>query len=93
MTNAERLASIKVLVEAGFIKSHSDIYNYVPKTIFITLIGCNYQTFSRKIQRPQLFCFEDIMDLQELTGIDAITLCQLVLNDIIPPDRKHIIKK
>jgi hypothetical protein len=89
MTNIERIAGVKVLIEAGLIKSHADIFNYIPKTFFTTVHGCNYQTLCRKIQSPKLFSFHDIVGLSELLDMEAITICQLVLNDIFPPDKKH----
>jgi hypothetical protein len=67
---------------AGDLTSFRDIFNIVPKSIVAIDLGLNYDRFSKKIIKPELLSFRDIMRLAKLTGIDPKDLAGLVLTDM-----------
>jgi len=69
--NDPRYDTIKVLIEAGHIKSISDIFIFIPKTVVYKDLGANYNRFDKAIINPSLFKLQELMILAEFFGIDA----------------------
>jgi hypothetical protein len=82
MTDKDRIDSLKVLVEGGIITRYGQLFEYVPKSVIAKELIYNYQSLTRKILNPLNVDFHHIMDLNEVTGIDPLTIYRLVLNDL-----------
>lgn len=82
MTDKDRIDSLKVLVEGGIITRYRQLFEYMPKSVIAKEMVYNYQSLTRKILNPLHVDFHHIMDLNEVTGIDPLTISRLVLNDL-----------
>jgi hypothetical protein len=52
MHSDSRYEIIRVLIEAGNIKSFAEIFRYIPKTVVYRDLGVNFNRFSRAIINP-----------------------------------------
>jgi len=66
-----RYGTIKVLIEAGHIKTIQDIFQFIPKTTVYRDLGINYNRFNRAILNPSIFRLGELRQLAEMFNIDA----------------------
>lgn len=74
----KRYNALKVYVESGGIKSFTEVFDIVPKSVFVRDTGINYVRLMNKINNPEKFTVKDIMLLSELVGVDSRKIYDLV---------------
>lgn len=93
MTDDPRYGSIKVLIEAGHIKSIRDIFQYIPKTTVYKDLGINFHRFDRAIGDPSIFRMQELVVLAELFGVDAWKLIGIAYDQMLAIEKPKRKKK
>lgn len=83
-----RYSTIKVLIEAGHIKSIRDIFHFIPKTTVYRDLGINYNRFYRAIYDPSIFRLVELVRLAELFGLDARKFIEMAYEQSLTVKRK-----
>lgn len=66
-----RYDTIKVLINAGHIKTIKDIFIFIPKTVVYRDFGANFIRFDLAITNPSKFRLGELMLLAEMFDVDA----------------------
>lgn len=83
MVRDPRYESIRVLIEADYIKSIRDIFIHIPKTTVYKDLGVNFNRFDRAIQNPSIFRLQELVVLAELFGVDAKKLIDMAYDQFL----------
>jgi hypothetical protein len=83
--------------KAGDLQEFRSIFRIIPKTIISTDLGWNNAQTNKKILYPEFYCFRDVREISDLTGIPNRALVDLVVDNIIaerpkdkyPPGSSH----
>ena len=78
-----RYSTVKVLLDAGKVKSMKDLFIFMPKTIVFKDLGVNFNRFCRAINDPSGFRIAEIFVLADLFGVEPKVLLDIAYNDII----------
>lgn len=74
----KRYNALKAYIDSGGIKSFVEVFDIVPKSVFVRDTGINYVRLMNKINNPEKFTVKDIMLLSELVGVDSRKIYDLV---------------
>lgn len=83
-----RYLAAKSYIESGNIKSFTEIFDIIPKSIIVRDSGINFVRLRNKITHPDKFTVKDIVTLSKLIGIDSRRLYDLIAQAIEKPGRK-----
>jgi len=78
MVKDRRYGALKTYIDSGAIKSFTEIFDIIPKTVFVRDSGINYTRLTAKIASPEKFTVKDIVTIAELIGIDSRKLYDLI---------------
>jgi hypothetical protein len=78
----ELYATIKVLIEAGHIKTFNAVFNTVKRTNFAKDMGMNYQTLLYRIKHLGSFTVAEINAAAHLIGVDKRVIFNLIATEI-----------
>lgn len=78
----KRYNALKAYIDSGGIKSFGEVFDIVPKSVFVRDTGINYVRLMNKINNPEKFTVKDIMLLSELIGVDSRKIYDLVARAI-----------
>jgi len=78
----KRYNALKAYIDSGGIKSFSEVFDIVPKSVFVRDTGINYVRLMNKINNPEKFTVKDIMLLSELIGVDSRKIYDLVARSV-----------
>ncbi|NCU04689.1 MAG: hypothetical protein GXC73_11950 [Chitinophagaceae bacterium] len=78
----KRYSALKAYIDSGGIKSFAEVFDIVPKSVFVKDSGINYVRLMNKINNPEKFTVKDILLLAELIGIDCRKLFDLIAKAI-----------
>lgn len=86
----KRYSALKAYIESGGIKSFTELFDIVPKSIFVRDTGINYVRLTNKINNPEKFTVKDILVLSDLIGVDSKRIYELIAKMIVkkPGTRK-----
>jgi hypothetical protein len=87
MAKDKRYATVKNLITGGYIKSFSEIWDTLPKTVVARDLKKHHQTFSKLINSPEKIKFEEAIEIASLIEIDGIQIINLIYTQI-DPDKK-----
>jgi hypothetical protein len=73
-----RYNALKAYIESGEIKSFTEIFEIVPKTVIVKDSGINFVRLTNKINNPEKFTIKDIIVLAQLIGIDSRKIYHLI---------------
>lgn len=71
--------TVKVLIEAGHVKTFDQIFETLPKTVVADDLGFNNRSFSNKIQKPGMLRNEEQFAIAQRIGIDRLKIVELVI--------------
>jgi hypothetical protein len=77
MVKDKRYKVIKHLIEGGHIKSLSEIFDTIPKSVAARDFGTNYSRFTKLIENPANFRLKEIYTLARLFDIDERKMIDL----------------
>lgn len=83
-----RYNALKTYIDSGAIKSFTEIFDIIPKSIVIADSGINYTRLTNKINNPEKFTVKDIVTIAQLIGIDSRSLYSLIAAAVEKPSRK-----
>jgi hypothetical protein len=78
----KRYSYVRSVFMAGDLKTFSEMFNIVPRSIVATDLGLNYDRFAKKIIKLELLTIRDIRRLAKLTGVGSKDLLALVDDEI-----------
>ena len=84
MAKDKRYATVKNLITGGYIKSFSEIWDTLPKTIVARDLKKHHQTFSKLISSPEKIRFEEAIEIASLIEIEGIHIINLIYSQIDP---------
>jgi len=88
MAKDKRYTTVRNLITGGYIKSFSEIWDTLPKTIVARDLKKHHQTFSKLISSPEKIRFEEAIEIASLIEIESIQIINLIYNEI-DPDKKY----
>jgi hypothetical protein len=74
----KRYNALKVYIESGNAKSLSELFDIVPKSVFVRDTGISYIRLADKIKSPEKFYAKDIFKIAALIGIDSRKIFHLI---------------
>jgi hypothetical protein len=78
MVKDKRYYALKSYIESEAIKSFTEIFDIVPKSVIVRDAGMNYTRLTSKIKNPDKFTVKDIVIISQLIGIDSRKLYDLI---------------
>lgn len=75
----KRYSALKAYMESGNVQSLDELFQIVPKSVFVRDSGINYVRLTTKINNPEKFTVKDIIVLSDLIGIDSRKLFDLII--------------
>ena len=88
MSKDKRYTAIRSMVETGILSGFKEIFDIIPKTLVSNDLGMNYQTFTRKVNEPDLFTLRELAKIAHLMAVKPMTLVELILKDLERRGRK-----
>jgi hypothetical protein len=73
-----RYNALKTYIDSGEIKGFAEIFEIVPKSVFVRDSGINFVRLTNKINNPDKFTVKDILIFSQLIGIDSNKLYSLI---------------
>lgn len=83
-----RYNALKSYIDSGAIKSFTEIFDIIPKTVIVKDSGINYVRLTNKITNPEKFTVKDIVMISQLIGIDSRKLYDLIALAVEKPSNK-----
>jgi hypothetical protein len=83
-----RYAFAKLRIETEGIKSIATVFEPVPPTVFRKDLGLNHSKFTKFINNPSLFTFQEIKALAVLLDIDPKLLIDQVYKEMQAKEKK-----
>jgi plasmid maintenance system antidote protein VapI len=83
MAKDKRYKTVKNLITGGYIKSFSEIWDTLPKTVVARDLKMHHQTFSRLISSPEGFSFEAAIKIALLFEVDSFDIINLIYYQLI----------
>lgn len=80
MAKDKRYTTVKNLISAGYIKTFSEIFDTIPKSVIAADLGFNGERINKLMNNVGLFIVKDLFKLAELIGVDEIEVMKLVCN-------------
>ena len=73
-----RYNALKTYIDSGEVNGFSEIFEIVPKSIFVRDSGINFSRLTNKINNPAKFTVKDILVISQLINIDSNKLYGLI---------------
>ncbi|MBI1341799.1 MAG: hypothetical protein GC171_02570 [Terrimonas sp.] len=78
----KRFNALKTYIDSGEIKAFSEIFEIVPKVVFVKETGINFVRLTEKIKNPEKFTVKEILAYSQLINIDSRKLYDLIVKAI-----------
>jgi hypothetical protein len=88
MAKDKRYGTVKNLIAGGYIKSFSEIWDTLPKTVVARDLKMHHQTFSKLVNSPEKIRFEEAIEIASLIEIDGMRIINLIYTQIDPNKKK-----
>jgi hypothetical protein len=82
-----RYLAAKSYIESGNIKSFTEIFDIIPKSVLVRDSGINFVRLRNKITHPDKFTVKDIQVLSQLIDIDSRRLYDLIARVLEKPKK------
>ena len=89
MAKDKRYITVRLLMEAGYVTSFSQIFEHMPLSVVAIDFGSNYVRFKRLVANPSRLRLRDIFILARLFDIPEMTMISLIIAQL----SKNKIKK
>lgn len=80
--------TLKRLLESGSIKDLEEIATIIGKTNLKTTIGIHYDTFRKRLKKPEDFAFKHVQRLANLIEVDPRIIANLIFDNLEKKDKK-----
>ena len=74
----KRYVIAKNLITTGYVRSFSDLFEIIPKTVIVTDLGMNNRRFSRLITNVENFLLYDVFRMAALLEISEPEMVNLI---------------
>lgn len=74
----KRYNALKSYIETEGIKSFTEIFDIIPKSVIVRDAKLNYVRLEAKIKSPEKFTIKDLLTISDLIGIDSRKLYNLI---------------
>lgn len=78
MVKDKRYNALKSYIETEGIKSFTEIFDIIPKSVIVRDAKLNYVRLEAKIKSPEKFTIKDLLTISDLIGIDSRKLYNLI---------------
>lgn len=78
-----RYRHVKSIWAAGDLKFFSKMFEIIPRSVVSEDLGMHYNSFTNKLNRPELLNLKQLMMLSDLTDIPLSSIVELAVNDIL----------
>lgn len=83
MAKDKRYTTVRNLIAGGYIKSFSEIWNTLPKTVVARDLKMHHQTFTKLIGSPEKFSFEQAIEIGLLIEVDSFDIMNLIYTQLV----------
>ncbi|QEC44819.1 hypothetical protein [Pseudobacter ginsenosidimutans] len=80
MADQDAYKTLKRLLESGSIEDMDEIVSIVGKTKLKTTVGIHYDTFLKRVKKPEDFAIKHIKRLADLIGVDPRIVTNLIFD-------------
>jgi plasmid maintenance system antidote protein VapI len=91
MAKDKRYATVKNLIEGGYINSFPGILETIKKTNVARDLGMHHQTFDKLLKSPERFAFKDAIRIASLIGVEDMVIIEMIYKYAM--DKKNKRKK
>ncbi|MFC0775291.1 hypothetical protein [Terrimonas alba] len=78
----KRFNALKTYIDSGEIKAFSEIFEIVPKAVFVNETGINFVRLTEKIKNPEKFTVKEILVYAQLINVDSRKLYDLIIKTL-----------
>lgn len=78
MAKDKRYATVKNLIEGGYINSLPGILDTIKKTNVARDLGMHHQTFDKLLKSPERFAFKDAIRIASLIGVEDMVIIEMI---------------
>ena len=79
-----RYPTIKPMLDRGKIKSFSDIFLYLPKSVLAADLGKNLKRFNELLLHVEGFTIKDLVAMSNLCGLTRMEMFRLIDQEFEP---------
>jgi hypothetical protein len=79
-----RYPTIKPMLDRGKIKSFSDIFLYLPKSVLAADLGKNLRRFNELLLHVEGFTIKDLVAMSNLCGLTRMEMFRLIDQEFEP---------
>ncbi len=79
-----RYPTIKPMLDRGKIKSFSDIFLYLPKSVLAADLGKNLKRFNELLLHVEGFTIKDVVGMSNLCGLTRMEMFRLIDEEFEP---------
>lgn len=88
MTKDKRYQTVKHLISSGYIKSFTEIFDTLPKSLVYKDLGMNSVRFNNLLRNVDRFVLKDLFKIAALIEIEEHVLLELILHDYYSQKKK-----
>ncbi len=86
----KRYNALKAYIDSGGIKSFVEVFDIVPKSVFVRDTGINYVRLMNKINNPEKFTVKDIILLSDKIGTDSRKIYDLIAMAVADKNTRRV---
>ena len=91
MAKDRRYTTVKNLITAGYVKSFSDIFDTIPKSVVARDLGMNNARFTKLMNDVTSFKIGELYRLARFLEVDGLIVINLVVKDLAEKkDKKKV---
>lgn len=89
MTNKDkRVGAVRRGIATGDYTKYNDIYDLLPLTAIINLLGTNHKRLTKYNANPALFSLEEIFKIAEYLEVSEPKMIELIYNQVLENRKK-----
>lgn len=81
MTKDKRYQTVKHLISSGYIKTFTEIFDTIPKSVVYKDLGMNSVRFNTLLRNVDKFMLKDLFRIAALIEIEERVMLELILGD------------
>ena len=78
MTKDRRYKTVNNLISGGYVKTFREILETIPKSTIARDLGMHHQTFTKLIDHPERFTFQDAFRIAALLEVENMIVLTLI---------------
>lgn len=85
----KRVGVVRQLIESGHYTKYDDIYDLLPLTLIINLLGTNHKRIKKYNENPGLFSLDELFEIAGYLEIPEPKMIELVYNQVVANRKKR----